>query len=48
MPRPGKFSTKVITRGVDPQLSCTYKSARLKQYFKDYAERLVMPRDWLG
>lgn len=31
---PGKFSTKVITRGVDPQLSCTYKSARLKQYFK--------------
>ena len=32
---PGKFSTKVITRGVDPQLSCTYKSARLKQYFKE-------------
>jgi hypothetical protein len=31
---PGRFSTKVITRGVNPQLSCTYKSARLKQYFK--------------
>lgn len=32
---PGKFSTKVITRGVDPQLSCVYKSTRLKQYFKE-------------
>lgn len=32
---PGRFSTKVITRGVDPQLSCKYKSARLKQYFKE-------------
>jgi len=32
---PGKFSTRVITRGVDPQLSCTYKSSRLKQYFKE-------------
>ncbi len=31
---PGTFRTKVITRGVDPQLSCRYKSARLKQYFK--------------
>ncbi len=35
LPRtPGRFVTKVITRGVDPQLSCTYKSCRLKQYFK--------------
>jgi hypothetical protein len=35
MPRtPGRFTTRVITRGVDPQLSCTYKSSRLKQYFK--------------
>jgi hypothetical protein len=32
---PGRFSTKVVNRGVDPQLSCTYKSARLKQYFKE-------------
>jgi len=35
LPRtPGRFRTKVITCGVDPQLSCTYKSCRLKQYFK--------------
>ena len=33
---PGKFSTKVVTRGVDPQLSCLYKSTRLKQYFKEH------------
>jgi hypothetical protein len=31
---PGSFRTKVITRGVDPQLCCYYKSSRLKQYFK--------------
>ena len=36
MPRtPSKFSTKVVTRGVDPLVSCTYKSSRIKQYFKD-------------
>ncbi len=36
MPKtPGHFSTKVVTRGVDPQLSCTYKATRLKQYFKE-------------
>src|SRR5947209_1675665 len=35
LPRtPGRFRTRIITRGVDPQLSCTYKSSRLKQYFK--------------
>jgi hypothetical protein len=33
---PGAFRTKVITRGVDPQVSCYYKSARLKQYFKEH------------
>jgi hypothetical protein len=32
---PGTFRTKVVTRGVDPQLSCYYKSSRLKQYFKE-------------
>ena len=32
---PGAFRTKVITPGVDPQLSIYYKSSRLKQYFKD-------------
>jgi hypothetical protein len=33
---PGAFRTKVITRGVDPQLSCYYKSSRIKQYFKEH------------
>jgi hypothetical protein len=31
---PGRFATRVVTRGVNPQLYCTYKSSRLKQYFK--------------
>jgi hypothetical protein len=31
---PGRFRTRVVTRGVNPQLSCTYKSCHLKQYFK--------------
>jgi hypothetical protein len=35
MPRtPGRFATRVVTRGVNPQLYCTCKSSRLKQYFK--------------
>lgn len=33
---PGTFRTKVVTRGVDPQLSCHYKSSRMKQYFKEH------------
>jgi hypothetical protein len=33
---PGKFRTKVVTKGVDPQLNCYYKSSRLKQYFKGH------------
>jgi hypothetical protein len=33
---PGAFRTKVITKGVDPQLHCYYRSARLKQYFKEH------------
>ncbi len=32
---PGTFRTKVVTEGVDPQLSCYYRSSRLKQYFKE-------------
>jgi hypothetical protein len=32
---PGTFRTKVITKGVDPQLSIYYRSSRLKQYFKE-------------
>jgi len=31
---PGVFRTHVVTRGVDPRLCCYYKSARIKQYFK--------------
>ena len=31
---PGAFRTKVITEGVDPQVSCYYKASRIKQYFK--------------
>ena len=31
---PGAFRTKVITEGVDPQISCYYKASRIKQYFK--------------
>ena len=33
---PGTFRTKVITNGVDPQISCYYKSSRIKQYFKEH------------
>lgn len=33
---PGSFRTKVITPGVDPQLCCYYRSARMKQYFKEH------------
>jgi hypothetical protein len=32
---PGTFRTKVITNGVDPQLSIYYRSSGLKQYFKE-------------
>lgn len=31
---PGTFRTRVLTKGVDPDLCCYYKSSRLKQYFK--------------
>jgi hypothetical protein len=31
---PGSFRTRVVTRGVDPQISCFYRASRLKQYFK--------------
>jgi hypothetical protein len=32
---PGTFRTRVIIRGVDPVLTCYYKSSRIKQYFKE-------------
>ena len=35
-PTPGTFRTKVITRGVEPEVTCYYKSSRLKQYFKEH------------
>ncbi len=31
---PGTFRTKVVTQGVDPQISCYYRASRIKQYFK--------------
>jgi hypothetical protein len=31
-PTPGTFRTKVITRGVDPEITCFYRSSRIKQY----------------
>lgn len=33
---PGTFRTTVVTKGVDPQVNCYYKSSRIKQYFKDH------------
>lgn len=33
---PGVFRTKVITKGVDPELVCYYRSSRLKCYFKEH------------
>jgi hypothetical protein len=32
---PGRFRTRVVVQGVDPILTCYYKSSRLKQYFKE-------------
>ena len=29
------FRTRVLTKGVDPTLTCYYKSSRIKQYFKE-------------
>ncbi|HWX99061.1 MAG TPA: hypothetical protein VNY55_04050 [Mycobacterium sp.] len=33
---PGTWRTRVITKGVDPQISCYYRSSRIKQYFKEH------------
>ena len=32
---PGRFATRVITRGVDPLIQIHYKSSKQKQYFKE-------------
>jgi len=31
---PGRFHSRLIVKGVEPILSCSYKSSRIKQYFK--------------
>ena len=33
---PGTFRTKVLTKGVDPEVCCYYRSSRIKQYFKEH------------
>ena len=33
---PGTWRTRVITKGVDPQISCYYRSSRIKQYFTEH------------
>jgi hypothetical protein len=33
---PGSFRTKVLTAGVDLQVTCYYKSSRIKQYLKEH------------
>ncbi|MGH8990652.1 MAG: hypothetical protein ACRDZ7_03900 [Acidimicrobiia bacterium] len=33
---PGTFRTKVLTKGVDPEVVCYWKSSRIKQYFKEH------------
>ncbi len=32
---PGRFSTRIITRGVDPTIQIHYRASELKQYFKE-------------
>jgi hypothetical protein len=32
---PGRFSTKVVTPGVDPHIQIHYRSSKIKAYFKD-------------
>lgn len=32
---PGVFRTRVITDGVDPTITCYFRSSRIKQYFKE-------------
>lgn len=32
---PGRFATKVITRGVDPQIQVHYRASKVKAYFKE-------------
>ncbi len=34
-PTPGRFSTRVITTGVDPHIQIHYRASKVKAYFKD-------------
>lgn len=34
-PHPGRFQTKVITKGVEPVIQAHYKHSKVKQYFKE-------------
>lgn len=34
-PTPGRFATKVVTRGVDPQIQIHYRASKVKAYFKE-------------
>lgn len=34
-PTPGRFATRVITRGIDPHLQIHYKASKVKAYFKE-------------
>lgn len=33
---PGRFATEVITKDVDPQVQCWYKTSKTKAYFKEH------------
>jgi len=32
---PGRFATKIVTRGVDPQIQIHYRASKVKAYFKE-------------
>jgi hypothetical protein len=34
-PTPGRFATRVVTRGIDPHLQIHYKASKVKAYFKE-------------
>ena len=42
---PGSWRTKVITTGVDPQISRYYKSSRIKQYLKEHRAPGMTPEN---
>ena len=40
--------TRVLMQDVDPSLQVSHRNTRLKQYWKLYAERAIMPSPALG